>query len=108
MLIHYSEQAVRERAVDVGEGYFMAGLVLHRGDTAWNPASTKGPLYGPSLVEYELHFTGIRIYENVLKGTCVVGDRNPDDVWVPCSRPRRAPDDTRCGEHTLAAYADQT
>ena len=35
------------------EGWKRATVLLLRGDTAWNPASTKGVIYGPATVTYE-------------------------------------------------------
>lgn len=35
-----------------GGGWERAVLVLGKGDTAWNPASTKHVIYGPARVTY--------------------------------------------------------
>jgi hypothetical protein len=37
----------------VGKGWFRATIELAKGDTAWNPASTKRVIYGPCTVQYE-------------------------------------------------------
>ncbi len=101
-MTHYSEEDVRERAVDLGEGWSIASLVLMRRDTAWNPCSTKGPIYGPGLVEFHMHFTGITVYDSLLSEMCVGGDRNPAGVWVPCGQ-LREDGTTRCADHALKA-----
>ena len=104
-MTHFSAEDVRAAAVSIGGNFSISGLVLQRGDTAWNPASTKGPLYGPGLVEYELHPSGIRVFETDLTGICMFGETNAATfAWTPCTRSRRD-GDTRCEEHSLAADA---
>jgi len=62
-MTHFDEAAIREQAVRLDERTTIAGVVLDRGDTTWNPTSTKGPLYGPSLVEYLMMPSGISVFE---------------------------------------------
>lgn len=37
----------------LGDGWERAVATLAEGDSAWNPASTKHVLYGPSVVTYD-------------------------------------------------------
>lgn len=46
---------------DLGGGYTRHMVQLAMGDTADNPASTKGPIYGPQFVVYDCHKTGISV-----------------------------------------------
>lgn len=69
-------------------------LLLEDGDTAWNPASTKGPLVGPSVLVYDQHVSGIRIFEMPV-GTCVAPFW-PEDG--PCPNPA-VDRETRCADH---------
>lgn len=50
--------------VPVGEGYEEAIVVLKKGDSAWNPASTKPEraIYGPATVRYERSRMSITAY----------------------------------------------
>jgi hypothetical protein len=48
---------------DIGEGWTRHLVQLDMGDTADNPASTKGPLHGPGFVVYDCHRTGISVRE---------------------------------------------
>jgi hypothetical protein len=92
----FDSYIVRAQAVDIGQGYTIAGIVLGEGETAWNPASTKGPLYGPGVVEYVMHPTGITVYEFDLDRQCCYSDS--------CPLPREALK-TRCTLHALESYA---
>ena len=95
-MTHYSAEDIRKQAVDIGGGFTIAGVELQRGDTTWNPASTKGPLYGPSLVEYVMHYSGIQVHEFDLNDRC---------TWQGAECAPRVPGTTRCAEHALARYA---
>src|SRR4051812_9742699 len=104
-MTHYDADDVRERAVDVGGGWTVAGLLLDRGDTAWNPASTKGPLYGPSMVEYRLHHTGIDVVEVDPGSPCFGGHQLEEwPYWRRCTVEPEA-GMTRCAMHSLVHYA---
>lgn len=46
---------------DLGGGYTRHLVQLAEGDTADNPASSKGPLYGPAFVCYDVHRSGIDV-----------------------------------------------
>lgn len=48
---------------DIGGGWTRHIVQLDKGDTADNPASTKGPIHGPGLVVYDRHHTGITVHE---------------------------------------------
>jgi hypothetical protein len=101
----YTAERVRELAVDLGGSWQFFGVVLKRGETAWNPASTKGPLYGPSLVEYRMHYTGIEVHEEDLTVECMGGDRIDEwPFWKTCQDDREA-GTTRCTKHTPKATA---
>jgi hypothetical protein len=96
----YSSNQIRAQAVDHGNGWSFAGIVLKRGETAWNPASTKGPIHGPGLVEYHMHYTGIKVYEEDLTVECMGGDRLEEwPFWKACQDDREA-GTTRCTKHT--------
>lgn len=43
----------------LGNGWTRQIVELERGDTADNPASTKGPIYGPGVVVYDTSASGI-------------------------------------------------
>jgi hypothetical protein len=47
---------------DLGDHWERAIVVLEKGDTAWNPGSTKHVIYGPCTVTYERHPSGITGY----------------------------------------------
>lgn len=47
----------------LGEGWTRHIVELAKGDTADNPASTKGPLYGPGFVTYDISPQGTTAYE---------------------------------------------
>lgn len=55
---HYKLEQLEWR--DLGNGWSEASVTLREGDTATNPASTKGPLYGPAKVTYQKAPGGIR------------------------------------------------
>jgi len=46
---------------DLGSGYTRHLVQLEEGDTADNPASTKGPIYGPCFICYDVHRSGISV-----------------------------------------------
>lgn len=46
----------------LGGGWTRHIVELAEGDTADNPASTKGPIYGPAFVVYDCHKTGITVH----------------------------------------------
>lgn len=48
---------------DIDDGWTRHMVQLDEGDTADNPASTKGPLYGPGFVVYDRHRTSITVRE---------------------------------------------
>lgn len=48
---------------DIGNGWKRYMVQLEQGDTADNPASTKGPLYGPGFVVYDVAPSGITVRE---------------------------------------------
>jgi len=50
------------RWTEKGEGWSEAHVELGKDDTAWNPGSTKYPIYGPAYVVYERHRSGISGY----------------------------------------------
>lgn len=104
-MTYFPDDYVRSHALDVGGGWSITGLLLARGDTAWNPASTKGPLYGPSLLEYRLHHSGIDIMEHDVGHACFGGEPMEEwPYWKSCtSQPE--PGMTRCVKHSLAHYA---
>lgn len=45
----------------LGDGWTRHIVQLAKGDTADNPASTKGPIYGPAFVVYDCHRSGISV-----------------------------------------------
>lgn len=49
---HYTAAEVDGMAESVGAGNRAVTLRLQAGDTAWNPASTKGPIPGPAKVHF--------------------------------------------------------
>ena len=46
---------------DLGGGYTRYLVQMAEGDTADNPCSTKGPIYGPAFVCYDVHRSGISV-----------------------------------------------
>jgi hypothetical protein len=46
----------------LGDGWTRHIVELGEGDTADNPLSTKGPIYGPAFVVYDCHKTGITVH----------------------------------------------
>lgn len=101
----YDADRIRQLAVDIGHNWSVTAVVLKRGETAWNPASTKGPLFGPSLLEYNMHTSGIEVHEEDLTVECMGGDRIDEwPFWRVCQADREA-GTTRCPEHALARYA---
>lgn len=50
--------------IDLGDtGWTRAAVVLDAGESADNPASTKGPIYGPAIVTYDRYADGgIRVH----------------------------------------------
>ena len=64
-LMHYDQRHImKELDGKQGEEFkltaytHIAVLKLDRGDTAWNPASTKYPIRGPGAVSYALYEAG--------------------------------------------------
>jgi hypothetical protein len=101
----YTAERVRELAINLGQGYSFAGIVLKRGETAWNPASTKSPLYGPGKVEYHMHSSNIEVHEEDLTVECMGGDQLEEwPFWKTCQDDREA-GTTRCLQHTPKAVA---
>lgn len=100
----YDAATVRSLAVQVDGAWEITALVLKDGETAWNPASTKGPLHGPALVEYEMHPTSIRVIEEDLTDRCMGGEVGDGGGWERCSFPRVGTK-TRCIEHSLENLA---
>lgn len=47
----------------LGAGWVRHIVELQHGDTADNPASTKGPLYGPSVLVYDVAPSGTTVHE---------------------------------------------
>lgn len=45
---------------DIGNGWTRHMVQIAKGDTADNPSSTKGPIYGPAFIVYDVHASGIR------------------------------------------------
>jgi hypothetical protein len=45
--------AIRSQAQDIGEGWSQATIIVKPGETAWNPGSTKRPIYGAAKVTYQ-------------------------------------------------------
>lgn len=101
----YDAQRIRQLAVDFGDGYSLAPVVLQRGETAWNPASTKGPLFGPSLIEYRFTPSNIEVFKEDFTVECMGGDRLEEwPYWRACQSDREA-GTTLCLEHALARHA---
>ena len=48
--------------IDTGNGLEVAVVSLATSDTAWNPGSTKRPIYGPAYMVYERRRSGISGY----------------------------------------------
>jgi len=46
----------------LGNGWTRHIVELAEGDTADNPCSTKGPIYGPAFVTYDCHRSGITVH----------------------------------------------
>jgi hypothetical protein len=46
----------------LGGGWTRHLVELDKGDTADNPASTKGPIYGPSFISYDISPSGITVH----------------------------------------------
>jgi len=60
--MHHSYDTLTWR--DAGEGWTQARVELAKGDTAWNPASTKPEraIHGPAIVVYERSRSSINAY----------------------------------------------
>lgn len=92
----YDANRIRSLAVDLGDRWTLAEIQLAKDETAWNPLSTKGPIYGPQAVQYVMHPSGItvRLFD---KNTCI-GARK--DNGQQCRKPVQGRE-TRCPEHPL-------
>lgn len=91
-MLTYDPATIRSLATDVGYGRTVTELALAEGETAWNPASTKGPLFGPSTLVYDNHVSGITIHE-FNPGVCAapIGEDTGNHPALPGT--------TRCADH---------
>lgn len=105
----YTAAVVRESAIEMDERTKLAELALQKGETAWNPLSTKGPIYGPVIVKYVIQPSGINVGLYPL-GRCVgmnrltYGDGRLDE-WVQCPH-KIDPMLVRCEDHELSETRD--
>ena len=89
----YTHKTVNDLAVVDQYGGRVTELVLADGESCWNPASTKGHLWGPSTLVFDMHVSGIQIYEFDL-GKCV----KPMPGGSGCTA-TALPGTTRCADH---------
>lgn len=95
----YPDVTVYDNAEDVGDGYKLTEISLGRGETAWNPLSTKGPLFGPGNIAYLIHASGINVTQRNV-GVCLGGDRlTKAPFWKPCGVTNLPAGLTRCPAH---------
>lgn len=94
--LDYTADHIRA-AAESRDGYSITEILLNKGATAWNPASTKGPLYGPSSIVYVMDTAGIRIFErDYMK--CL----HPHPMNGVCGEPAvTGMPHIRCAEHVL-------
>lgn len=58
--MHYSYNDILDKATPADEGgYRYLNLLLEKGDSCVNPASTKRLIYGPNRVGFQIHASGI-------------------------------------------------
>ncbi len=62
----------------LGNGWTRHIVELQEGETADNPASTKGPLYGPALVVYDVSRTNIHVHVHKDAEEFYTAIQNPD------------------------------
>ena len=50
--VHITAADLEGRWRDIGSGWSLADVLLHAGDTAWDPGSTKRVIHGPGAFRY--------------------------------------------------------
>lgn len=69
----YDNAHILDMAVPIGSGYSLAEFRLPKGQTAWNPRSTKAEkaLRGPIVLRYLIHASGVDATEFGDDGQCI-------------------------------------